>query len=231
MTTSPNTSNHDFAARMLLLASAAWVPAISASADQAGGHFYFSTDVGVSLMQDVDIDAFLGLPADGTASFDPGVRFGLAGGYAFPSRSARLVWRAELESGLAYNQADELSGPGGSVSLDASLYQIPVLANVILDIKATPKLTPYVGVGGGVAFAHLDFDGVADLAGDASDTETVGAFQGLAGLRWALGSRSELGLAYRFLGTGEPSWDLSGAEVGAGSLFSHSIVASFKFNF
>jgi opacity protein-like surface antigen len=203
-------------------------PSVSIQAENNSGGVYLSTEAGGALLQDADITGFAGLPAAGEVSFEPGLRVGVAIGYAVPKTGSGPRLRAEVESGLLLNDADEISGPGGSVSLDATLYQVPVLLNFAVDFVSSSKLTPYLGVGGGGLLAPAQVDNVAGTASDTSDTAVVAAYQAFAGLRWALSERAELGLAYKFLGTPGPTWNFDGTKADVANLFTHSVLVTFR---
>lgn len=72
--------------------------------------------------------------------------------------------------------------------------QVGLLANLLYDFDAGAAVTPYAGVGAGVAFVGADASGSAQFA-----------YQGIAGVAWNADDHLRLGLEGRYFGTTNPS--------------------------
>ncbi len=215
-----------------------------------GSRFYFKIDAGANLPQETKFKEFNGasLPATITVppggdlfgfaatpgtytvskpklTFDPGARVDLAIGYNFnPS------WSTEIEAGAIWNSVDKIkfqaTGPAGSFSEeikpDANFWQVPLLANLIYKLPLQSRLKPFVGIGAGGIFTRLEGK---DINGNQDD---IGfAYQGMAGITYALSDAVDIGLTYKFLGTLEQKY--SGAKTE--NIYNHSILASLAFKF
>jgi opacity protein-like surface antigen len=164
--------------------------------------FYIKGDVGGNLTQDADLKEFFGPVAPGTkVKFDPGFRFGVAGGY-----QATDWFAAEAELGCMENSIDSITG--ASHVHDAWFVNVPFLVNAKFQWPNRTLLTPYVGAGAGFSVSILDVDHISlngtSLHGDNSDT--VFAYQAFAGLRYKLNDRMGLSLEYRYFVADEAEW-------------------------
>ena len=103
---------------------------------------------------------------------------------------------------------------------DTSLYQIPILANVIYTVPLDGKVKPYIGAGAGGVYALID-------GKDTSESDFVFAWQVMAGADYQINDKWSAGLAYKLLGTGGGDW----GGVKTDSFLTHSIVASVSYKF
>jgi OmpA-OmpF porin, OOP family len=112
-------------------------------------------------------------------------------------------FRVEAEFGYRHNEIEGSHPVGGGVStpVPGSLRQFTIMANVVYDVPLTPKLSLSLGAGIGVDRASLEFG----TAGN-EDSDWSFAYQGLAGLGYAIGSQTDLFLNYRYLRTGESEY-------------------------
>jgi opacity protein-like surface antigen len=196
--------------------------------------WFFRADLGASHPMDTDLDEFLGLgPAEAEIDFDVGMRLGVAGGY-------RLTpWLAlELESGVVFNSINDSEGD----SVDASLTQVPLMANVVIQCNHFDRWVPFIGVGAGGVSSILDIDeridvGEGTLIVEGNDADFVFGYHAFAGITYEFNERMGVGVIYRFMATQGPSWDvdsddLSGdLEIAFDDLFTHSISALFHLDF
>lgn len=158
-----------------------------------GSPLYFNVDAGMNIID-------LGISEVDT---DVGFRVDLGLGYKLSSSSSVVV-AVELESGFLYNSISDV---------DANIWQIPVLANVVLTFMPESNWKPYIGVGGGGVYWQIE-------GGGSSYDEFDGALQALAGIKYKVGQQSEVGLGYKAL------WvftDLSGMD----SVINHSILLTY----
>jgi opacity protein-like surface antigen len=201
--------------------------------DTTESRWYIRTDLGLSYVVETDVEEFL-VPTPGlNIEFDPGIRFGVAGGYN------ALPWLAiEIESGVTANSVDNL----GPDSIDAAISQVPFMANLVIHCNHFNRFLPFIGAGtGGVAsvFAidqpFLVGNDIIWLEG--ADTDVVFAWQAFAGLSYDLNENMGIGLTYRFLATEGPSWDVDDKffsdrlSIRLDDVHTHSVSFAFNFRF
>jgi opacity protein-like surface antigen len=214
---------------MIALGVAAMTAAVShgvaASEGNQGSNWFIGADAGVSLQQDVDVKEFLGASLSGTKiEFDPGLRFGIVGGYRFTDQ-----WSVSLEAGYSFNSVKSiagtpLSGSGG----DIDLHQVPILANGLYTFPLKCRVKPFLGGGVGGVFSVAEFSGAASglPSGDSQGAAAFG-YQGFAGARYEINDRMELGVIYKFLGTTDNTFDDFKTE----GTKAHTIGLSFIYKF
>jgi opacity protein-like surface antigen len=199
----------------------------SAAAHAATG-FYVRADLGGTWSADTELKEYFGPVAPGSkVKFDPGVRFGVAGGYQF------CDWfDAEVQTGF---MAANIRSISDADRVDAVFSNVPVLLNARLQWPSRCPLTPYIGGGAGLSVASLSIEEI-DLNGtsvDGSEADAVFAYQGFAGIRYRLNDRMGLSLEYRYFATTEPSWgakNISG-DIRFGCIETHSVSVAFDFKF
>lgn len=133
------------------------------------------------------------------ADFDTGWAIFGTLGYAFSNN-----FRAELEAGYRHNEIEglrEIAPAPGALSPDGDLSEFTVMANLLYDIPLGQRLT--LTVGGGVGMDQADLD-VGALG--FNDDEWVFAYQGIAGLSYAIGDRTQLFVNYRYLHADAPEY-------------------------
>ena len=114
--------------------------------------------------------------------------------------------RAELEASYRNNDID--GATGGDVDSTA------LMANAYYDLDNDTRFTPYVGAGIGVA--HVDFDTVG------GDESTEFAYQGIAGVTYAVDQNWHVGAEYRYFAT---------TEVDSTDYDNHAVVANVRYQF
>jgi opacity protein-like surface antigen len=160
----------------------------------------------------------------------------------------------QLEAGMVCNAVDTFLGvktgqtytrprDGSTLVIqtgDIQLYQIPLLANVHYRLPLNGRLSAHVGAGVGLIVGDLSMDGTTvSCFNDESysetswnhTTEVVFAYQGTAGVRYALTDNLNLGLAIKFLGTTDQLWSQGASELKSGPTLTHSILASLIYEF
>jgi opacity protein-like surface antigen len=197
--------------------------------------FYVGADAGGVLTGDTRVKQFFGPVDPGTkVSLDPGVRVGFVGGYRLND-----WFSLEGETGIMANNIKSITG--ASIDGDATLANVPFLANVRIQLPRTSRcpVTPFIGGGVGgsasvLAFDHhIDFNG-ARLRG--SDAAAVFAYQAFAGLRYAITDQMGLAVEYHYFATTGPTWrgDGNGGSSDRLSFLgvqSHAVSLAFDFNF
>ena len=191
--------------------------AFTASAAEVVDQVYLNVDAGVAIEKDITSKT-----TGGKISFDPGVRFGVSGGYRF-NESVAL----ELETGLIYNSIDKVGGvPLTVFGQNADWYQVPILANVIYHIPIADKFHAFVGAGAGAVVSTVNIES-GPFSMDDSDV-TFG-YQILAGVTYAINEKMDVGVGYKFLGTADHEFD---SFVGLNdSTQTHSLLATFNVRF
>lgn len=202
-------------------------------------NLYSRLDFGGVFQQNATLDTTRssGIPpgifTSATATFNFGARGDVALGYNFNKSLA-----AEFDTGLLWNSADKIGANTlSSINQSFDTYTIPILANFTYKIPIKGPWSSYVGVGvGGAASILVYNDSIgSDMVGDSF----VFAYQAEAGLRYQLSQNASLGIAYDFLGTTDPSWNLN-QTIGATTTFyqlkekgfyTHSITLSFTWDF
>ena len=190
------------------------------------GPWYMRAGVGPAFMQDTGISVDRSMP-DANISFDPGVRFDFAGGYHF-----NPYFSLEGNIGVIYNRIDSISG---SPDTDGDLTQVPIMANAVLEFPNRSQLTPYVSGGIGASATELHFRDatIQGFAISGRDSTAVFAYQASAGFRYDFNPWMGVSVAYEFLGTTTPEWNVSGTpnNMIIRHPYTHSIVAAFVMRF
>ena len=133
------------------------------------------------------------------ADFDTGWAIFGTLGYAFGNNL-----RAELEVGYRHNEIEslrELAPAPGALSPSGDLGEFTVMANLLYDIPLGSRLTLSIGAGVGGDKANLDVDTLG-----LDDHEWVFAYQGIAGLSYAIGDQTQLFVNYRYLRADAPEY-------------------------
>jgi len=212
---------------------AGFLPLISLRADSSGDRaqgLYFRGGIGPEIAHRTDVKEFFGPSSGNRVEYDAGLRISAAGGYQFCS-----YFSAEVESGILYNSIKSITG---SPSTDASVANVPLLANAVFHIPLESNFVPYCGFGFGGSTSVLNIDH-ATIAGrplEGDDADFVWAAQAFAGFRYEFNDRMGVGFGYKFLATGQPSWDVFSFTAGSGQIRfdnarTHSFLAEFTWKF
>jgi outer membrane protein W len=201
---------------------------LAAPARGADGKSYFGVDVGLTLNSSTQLEQIANTQVDETIKFKNGYRFGLTGGYMINDNFA-----VEGETGLSGTSVSSIGNGLTLVGDDLSIYQIPLLVNVIWRIPTGMKLKPYVGLGAGMAVSYLHTQGttiagVVTLTG--TDATVVPALQALAGIRYDFTDRLGLVAGYKYFYSGSPDWNTL-TQIKVGALKSHQINVGLNFTF
>ncbi len=129
-------------------------------------------------------------------SFDTGWAVLATVGYGFGQH-----WRIEGEAGYRSNKIASAVTPSGSpIVSDGDLREMTLMANILYDIPITSRFMFTLGVGAGADYANLE------TSGPFEDKDWFFAYQGEAGFSYALTSRTDLMLNYRYLRVVDPSF-------------------------
>lgn len=193
--------------RILLGVCAAAAMGGLASAATADG-WYVGIEGGASWLDDWSSVASITGSPDTIADAEFKTGWGAIGtvGYAFPGH-----WRTELE--LGYRQNDlGTSLPAGLLWDAGSVTDATAMVNFLYDLRLGDKLGLSVGVGAGVDRTELTDD---RAGGSYSDEDWNFAYQGLAGLNYAVGLQTTAFLNYRYMRVGNPDFDMRDQYTGA----------------
>lgn len=181
--------------RTLLLGAAASLALGSAANATNINGYYVSLEGGAVWVQEADLTQFPGATPF-TMETDTGWAVLATVGYALNN------WRFELEGGYRENEISGFFFPSGGPApcpacVDPDLVQVTFMANVLYDIALTERLSLSVGAGAGGDFAQFRLGPAFD------DEDWAFAAQGIAGLNYAIGSKTDLFLTYRYLWVNE----------------------------
>jgi outer membrane protein OmpA-like peptidoglycan-associated protein len=153
----------------------ALVASLGMTSAQATDGWYGRVEAGYGFDGNVDIDGL------GEAEFDDGWLADGAIGYAF-GRDANTGFR--LEGELSYRDND-------LADVDANATALAGMLNGYIDFNRQGTIQPYLGLG--IGYANVELDG-----GGSSIEDSGLAYQGMAGLGFALSPRLTLDVGYKY---------------------------------
>ncbi len=217
--------------KIILLGTVAAL-SISAASQSSAHHqgWYVGLEAGANWIDDTSFAYDIGNPPSGfpvftgTMSFDTGWAGLGTVGYSFDSN-----WRIEGEFGYRQNDTDTFFGGKFAPTIrSGELTEYTAMVNVLYDIPVSEKMYFTLGAGAGADFSQID-DG---LFGD--DDDTSFAYQGIAGLTYALNDRLDLTLTYRYLHVNDPQYsDFNGRATEAYSfddLEKHTVTVGLRYD-
>ena len=187
-------------------------------------------DMGGTIPESANLTEFAGPVSGEQMKLSPGFQMDISFGY-------RITPWLEVgpELGMTFNGVDSF----GTFSYhDTTLFQMPIIANVVLELPKPRRLSPYIGAGVGGVASFLTFGSHNGgyyywLDPDGSGSDFVLGFQAFAGLCYRFSDTASLGVNYRFLMTEAQNWDVewwdgSHFNVGVDSIRLHSICLVFE---
>jgi opacity protein-like surface antigen len=208
------------------------LPLLAGAQTWQANRLYVKLDLGGNYTADTDLKTFFGEDTYGAKiEFDPGYRFGFAGGY-----NVTTWFSPEIEIGVVENWIDSISGPG---SADASYSRVPLMVNAKFQLPNRSLLTPYVGAGVGMVVAILDADYFAygNTVMEGTDSDVVFAWQAYAGLKLDINERMAINLEYHYLWADSPDWhahsyySMGTDRMAFGRTDTHSLSLAFELTF
>lgn len=195
----------------------------AAAAQGQKSSVYMELRAGAAFLTDSELDA--DLTADVDVTYDTGWLVDGAVGYAHESGL-----RGEIALGYRSNDLDEFEFSGTSVEGDGRLAAFTAMANGYYDFYLdkfgaqgfAANLTPFIG--GGVGVAILDADDDDDNV--SSESDTVFAYQAIAGLSYAFTPNIAGSLSYAYFATTDPKF--GDAELDYNS---HNVMAGIRYSF
>ncbi len=139
-------------------------------------------------------------------------------------------WRGEFEAGYRDNNSDSILLNGAPfVGADIDLSQLSLMVNVLYDIPLTQAVSLSLGAGAGADYAMYD---ITVPAGSSSDETWVFAYQGIAGLNYAVGQQTSLFVNYRYFRALEPDVDFRPQLLGyadSDDIVNHTVTLGLRF--
>ena len=145
--------------------------------------------------------------------------------------------RVEGELGWRQNGVDKLTAAVGNANAKGngkgSIDALTLMSNVYYDVNTGTAWTPYIGAG--IGAADLIADKVRSNGYTISDdNDWVFAYQGIAGVSYALNEKVSLNADYRYLRTTEANFS-GDSSIGGGSAKAtyqaHSVFVGFTYKF
>jgi len=157
-------------------------------------------DMGGTIPRDANLTQF-GEPVSGQKlKLSPGFQMDFAFNYKL------TPWLAiGPEMGFFYNSVSSF----GDISYhDSLLFQMPLMANLILQYPNQTRFRPYIGAGVGGVLTELTFGEDYLWGPDGIGSDFTFGFQTFAGLNYQLSQSTYLGVMYRFLYTDSQNWNV-----------------------
>lgn len=199
---------------ILLIAVCAMLLSISSIAYSAEGP-YVSGNVGLAIPSDSDMTdpALPGITLD--IESELGFVLGVAAGYDFGNNI-----RVEGEIAYQKNDLDKASLLGVEADLTGDTTSLALLLNGYYDFMNESAFTPFVSAGAGFAKVEInDFNIPGSGLPDASEDDTVFAYQVGVGVGYAVNETVTIDVKYRYFGTSDPEFDTSTAEYSSNNFY------------
>lgn len=181
--------------------------------------WYVEARVGYSIPSDSDADS---ATTNQTLEIDPGFAGAGALGHDFDG-----FFRTEFEFAYRDGDIDSVSGLNGTGSLDVTTY----MANFIAELESPDTaLTPFVGIGLGAA--TIDGDGARTIAGGViSEDDTAFAYQGIAGLAYAVNQNLAFTGSYSYVDVPEATLSTTAGTSVDIDYAAHSLMVGLRWSF
>lgn len=218
---------------MRIVATAAMALVIgNAPAFAKDGQPYLEVDIGALLLDDVgfdtvtvrsllrtDVQSDLGYDAAAIVGYDLGpVRLELEGSAKRAGIDA--LFRTKTNRATNASVTRNLDGSGNTAALS-------IMANALVDIGADGGLQAFAG--GGIGYAWIDMKANADT-NFLDDNDGSFAWQALAGVRYPVSDKIDLGLKYRFFNANNVDVVLASGTEANPKWRSHSVMATLAYN-
>ncbi len=218
----------------LLLAGSAAI--IAAPAQARDGQFYAGIEGGVALEDQADADLAATDPQTNAvfADTDTGFDLGALVGYDFGALrlEAEAAYKSQGYDTITVVNSDLIPGvPSGTVvSSDDNINIFTGMINALLEHGSDDGFQIYAGGGAGIGVVDgpISLPGVGTLVDESSSDF---AYQALAGFRFPVNDRIDLGLKYRYLVIDEFEVDTVNGTPFEFDYQVHSVLASVLYNF
>lgn len=207
-------------ASVAVLGCALCALAAPASAQQVTTGPYLSLGAGPQWLNDAKTT---GSTTNTTYRFDTGwaaigaLGYGLGNGF-----------RVEGEAGYRHSGVSSASTGAASGSVKA----LDFMVNGLYDFDLGWPVTPYVGIGAGAAVLSTNNVTVPGSTATINDSDMQFAYQGLAGLTYAINQNLKVDLGYRYFRTTDPYYNTSGGGGAAHSQYrDNTLLISLRWEF
>ena len=231
------------------LMAASVLAAMASPAFAAADGPYVGIEGGATFPQSTDLDVILNntsVTPNTSATYDNGFKVKYKTGYDIDAIAGYKLGFIRLEGEAGYKRAKVKSlgvstplvtdvGTASGTTPTAANFDVgnhigikTLMANALLDSNfGDSKFGGYVGGGAGRAWASLS-----------GDKDNAWAYQGIAGVRYAMSPNVDLGVKYRYFHTAKLGFDdgfsVNGTNfttTAKGNYDSHSVLASLVYNF
>ena len=189
---------------------------------------YIRAGVGPSFFENGRLTKFGGR-ANSSVHYDTGLAADMALGYAF-----NPFISLDFETGYI---GARINNVPGHTSDHSSIANVPLLANVTVSMPIPhSNVVPYAGLGVGGAVSVFNTDGLSDgvTTVTGSESDTVGAWQAFAGVRFMLSPRMSLGVGYKYFATDNSTFSYPPSpkfDVGFRGVRTHSVLLTLQADF
>jgi OmpA-OmpF porin, OOP family len=128
-----------------------------------------------------------------------------------------------VEGEIGYRHSDLKSGSGSASALD-------FMANGLYDFNLGWPVVPYIGGGAGMARPTLDDANLSPTV-SVHDTDTTFAYQGIAGLAYAITQNLKLDASYHYFATLDPIYQNSAGTRTHGEYRDHTLLIALRWEF
>jgi OmpA-OmpF porin, OOP family len=197
-------------------------PVAAHAAEAVHQGWYVGLDDVVGLQ--TDSDSKVGGTTD-IVKYNAGWGVSGSGGYAFGNGI-----RTEGEVTYRRNQVDKVTGVGAGSQADGHLRNINFMANGLYDFYTGTRFTPYIGAGVGGALVNAE--NIYTVNGRTLDSEKFTfAYQGIAGLQFALDKHWSFTTDYRYVRTLDPKFKTNAGDKAETENASHNILIGLRYQF
>jgi OmpA-OmpF porin, OOP family len=158
-----------------------------------------------------------------------GFAAGADAGYAFR-------WGLRIEGEFVYRRHDlqSFTSSGGSTPAQGRIDNVAMMGNLLYDFSNRTRWTPYLGAGVGGARFHLEKFGAAAATSTLTAANIRLAYQGIAGVAFAITPALSLSLDYRYFATTNPVF--SGISAGTPTTIktdyrTHNVMLGLAYHF
>lgn len=228
--------------RKLAVTLALATTALSTPALARDGAWYVGVEGGAMIVEDIDFDIRPPAVATGTADHDYGYDVGGFVGYDFGAfrleaevsyrRASVDAWRSNVATPQYLANGVLATAPVGVYDYaGGSTSALSFMVNGMLDFGSDDSLSGFVGGGAGVARVKAHDYALNTNGSFLDDSDTVFAWQAIAGVRAPISENIDVTLKYRFFNADNVKLqDVAGRNYD-GRFRSHSILGGVTFNF
>jgi outer membrane protein OmpA-like peptidoglycan-associated protein len=134
-----------------------------------------------------------------------------------------------LEGELGYRHSGVSSASTGSATGSVKAWDL--MANGLYDFDVGLPVTPYVGVGAGLARLSANSLTIPGSTATVNDSDTQFAYQGLAGLTYAINQNLKVDLGYRYFRTTDPAYNTTNGGSAKSQYRDNTLLISFRWEF